>query len=291
MTAAQQLPSHMRVSVVAMKLLPLVILATATSVACAAPSTEPDSETSDSALTREQVILEFRADGSQQHDGAALTTDREIIVAYDTPRLSGCGLLQQGVVSPLEIDLSYRVHGGAIHTVPLGTDWFGPAGSTTARAVLPNLAASDVGTLELWFHATNGTCQAWDSAGGHNFTFDVHDTRTGKIAFDAVRDHAPTPGVLPSGGLIDVAYDGTRVPGCQVSIEEGQHIVVMHYRFDGLGNWQHKSRNTVFSGSDFGLVEIPIGAHSFEMWFEATDGGHCHDYDSMHAHNYVFALK
>jgi hypothetical protein len=194
------------------------------------------------------------------------------------------------------VTLSYRVNGGAVQSVALGGPspgaWYGPAGSKTARAVLGPFMPRAAGDLEIWLHATDGAgCEAWDSNFGHNHHFAIHDARTGQITFDSVRGRAATHGRLPSGGTVEVRYSGARVPGCRRNIQEGQHLVAMHYRFDGHGAWGDRVVNDVF-GAGFGQLEVPVGAHHLELWFEAFDhGSGCHDYDSRDGQNYVMGLE
>ena len=267
--------------------LSLLLVTTSTLAACSAPSPDDGAETTSAAQTAQQDGIEFHADGEVSAD--ALRKDDDIVLYYDTKRIAGCGVLGQAGPPNTFAEVSYRVNGGPIANVPLGTQWFGGPESTAARAVLP--APGQAGQIEMWFHAWNAEgCHSWDSAFGRNYRFDVHVPTIGAIDFTAPRGRVPTPGALPSGGFVKVTYDGARVPGCATTNGEGEHFVSMWYRFDFHGGWASRTQNVFTQGSAFQTIAVPPGSHHLELWFEAVAGGGCHDYDSRDGLNYVFGL-
>lgn len=280
----------------------VLALATLTSLiaACAAPAGEETSTSSESNLTQDDpflqvndgngddIVLAFVSGNRPSQNGGAMSTHSNVSVTYDTSRLSRCGTLANGTPSAAKLELGYRVAGGPATMIPLGTDWVGGVGSQTARAALPKLGASAFGPIELWFHATGPAgCEAYDSNFGHNYPFLIHRADVGDIAFGADIAVVPTPGTLPSGGLVRVTYDAERLSACASG---GTETVEMSYRFDG-GAWHEKVHDVARDGSMFTPIGVPFGAHAVEFWFQATDRPRaCFAYDSRFTANYHFTL-
>ncbi|MFP2957408.1 DUF6209 family protein [Myxococcus sp. 1LA] len=262
-------------------LLPLLCLASA---AVAAPQAPVTVQPAPSFLSG-PPSLTFSADWSvtlngQPEAGGAMD------VIYDTARLPLCRGAGWAITG---FAMTNR---GPVQSFPV-------ADATTAGTVaLAPLALSQGGTLELWFQNTDSTgCSTWDS----NLQFNFH---TWVVQYPMISFH-PAPawtytvhGTLQGGTTLMVDYDIGRIAQCRAQyLDYKAWGTSAYYRINGgpvtsisltadWGEW-----NAEFWRQVPAFIPLPPGPATLELWFSTQDRKGCHQWDSRHGQNYVFAIQ
>jgi hypothetical protein len=184
-----------------LRVVPLATLLLGVTAACSRADSDAPASVGDSNFTEGggSVAIAFHGDGVVKHD-AQIRTGAPVVVTYDVKRLTTCGTLTDQA-NGTNLDLFFMTKSGHTH-VALGKDWADQQ-KTIARATLGPFDANEAGELQLWIHATNGNgCDAWDSAEGINYHFQLADKPADPNAATAamVPPVATISGTLPDKG-------------------------------------------------------------------------------------------
>lgn len=172
----------------------------------------------------------------------------------------------------------FRLDAGPVHTVHAA----GHAPSPELVGVPIELGQASA--LELWFENTDASgCQAWDSAHGANYRFDVRSLAGATARFELGRamrvDGTPT-----AGQTLRVAYDQRRLPTCRdTRYGVPAWSILVHYRSpSGRG----ASLPVASAGRDV-VAEIPlVEPGALTLWFENMGYAGCRAWDSQDGANY-----
>jgi hypothetical protein len=231
---------------------------------------------------------------------ASLVAGQPAILHYVYARNTACrgtGWSMQGYLKGYNID---------IHT----TSWTGDATDTyfDQHVVMPFAPG-----LDFWFNNTDSTgCNVYDSNGGNNFNYGITGTYpalyfTGPNSnispyWTASWGHGQESGV-GGGATITVDYELDRVL-CGSLDQYGRvptgTTATMYYSLDGgsftaaslLGlPYDVPSSLDGSAGQVFvpPIIAIPSGSHSMTVYFDSTDPGGCHNYDSSAGANFAFS--
>jgi uncharacterized protein YraI len=123
----------------------------------------------ESAVTRAEAevspVIRFDA-GYRQSVAGVLTRGKAVRVQYDASRLTTCRG-EQGGIPQWSITGYYTVGDSPVRT-------FGAGGLALRNGDPTTLVLDRAGTLKIWFENNNRWgCQAWDSAFGENYRFEV----------------------------------------------------------------------------------------------------------------------
>jgi hypothetical protein len=221
----------------------------------------------------QSATLVFRADFSQQVQGTLLAGGVAQL-DYDVARLTGCRGERYGQPA-WNITAHYRIAGGEVRSVYVA----GHAAAPDEIGV--PLTLDRPGLLEVWFENTSSFgCQAWDSALGANYRFDVLSAESAALVRFGSDGSFSITGAPRQGTRLDIQYDITRLPTCRDT----------KY---GLPAWSILARYRWPSGRT-GYVPVTSGVASLdltesgelELWFENQGYFGCRAYDSRYGQNY-----
>ncbi len=241
-----------------------------------------DESTSTGARLTASASLLFRDDYSVS-PSAALMVGGEARLEYDARRVQRCTGDFNGQPG-WSTTAHYTINGGAQKMLTVAG--FFPSGAKPA--VIP---LDVVGTLEVWFETTSRWgCQEWDSNFGNNYRFEIFSPST--VHFKADRT-ITLSGSLHEARAIALDFDLSRLPNCRQTYSGLPSWEILAYaQFDGAP-LQTVTVTRMDGGTRLpsnGVLAVPAGSHSVEVWFLNSDRGGCHEYDSDYGRNYLFEL-
>lgn len=287
------------------RLLPLSLLVLSVGAlgACATGADVGSTDGSESELgSDQQAVITFGANFDTKVTGK-LVAGKKARIHYAPERLPSCRTNANGGGPAWVISGFASTNGKAADTFYVAGHASDPTIDSSSPPD-PVISLPSGGDLAIWFqvHDTSG-CNAYDSAYGNNFHFQVAGAppdppgSVATVTFGA--SGAPSvDGDLVAGGNLEVHYDASRLPQCRGGLDNGQPA----WNISGYASVNGKDARPFYVAGfnpDSSVdvthpppARVPLPeAGEVAIWFEVHSSFGCQSYDSNSSANYKFSIK
>jgi len=263
----------------------------AVAMGCSAETAASDPASDDSEVQSEATI-KLTADYKMQVSGRP-TAGKGLRIEYALERLPQCRGNVGGGGPGWTITGYYSENGGPAKTFDPTT----LSQDGKDRIAKPaTIALGSGGDLALWFEVTSRFgCHEFDSAFGQNYHLDVAGAppEAGASIVFKKDGSIDQDGALKAGGKVKIRYEQDRLPKCRRT-QGGypQWAITGYASIDGAKAQTFQTGRA--EGSDREAIDAILDLpHPGELalWFDVTDIGGCHEFDSKNGQNYKFRIE